>query len=199
MHILKSLLLRTLLAAGTFAAAGCACANPLYHVTVDTRTLPGTGGYVDFLFAGPSSPTSPAAPTATIARVTGAFDDADNFAWGSPRGTLASSLVLGNGDEYGAWLRFGGILAFDVAFGGIEAPGASGMDLSVALLGADRFSYAPGTSGNVVTFSLQPGEADDVTTDAALAGVTPLPEPAALAQMATGFLLLAGALRRRRR
>ena len=196
MHILKSLLLRTLLAAGTFAAAGCAWANPLYHVTIDTRALPGTGGYVDFLFAGPVSPT---APTATVARVTGSFDDADSFAWGSPRGALASSLVLNNGDEYGAWLGFGGILAFDVAFGGIEAPGASGMDLSVALLGADRFSYAPGTSGNVVTFSLQPGQADDVSADAALAGVTPLPEPAALAQMATGFLLLAGALRRRRR
>jgi hypothetical protein len=195
MHTLKSLL-RAVLAAGMFAAAGHACAGPVYHVTVDTRTLPGTGGYVDFLFAGPATP---AAPTAAIAHATGSFDDGDTFAWGSPRGALASSLVLNNGDEFGAWLRFGGIVAFDVAFSGMDDPGASGMDLSVALLDKDQFSYAPGTRGNVATFSLQPGLADSVTVDASLAGVVPVPEPAGLAQMATGFVLLAGALRRRRR
>jgi hypothetical protein len=195
MHILQSLL-RAVLAAGMFAAAGHACAGPAYHVTIDTRTLPGAGGYVDFLFAGPATP---AAPTAAIAHATGAFDDGAAFAWGSPRGTLASGLALGNGDEFGAWLRFGGIVAFDVAFDGMDDPGGSGMDLSVALLDTDQFSYAPGTRGNVATFSLQPGLADSVTVDAALASVMPVPEPAGLAQMATGAVLLAGALRRRRR
>jgi len=195
MHILKPLLLRALFAAAVFTAAGCACAGPLYHVTIDTRTLPGTGGYVDFLFAGPATP---AAPTAAIAHATGAFDDADTFAWGSPRGSLESGLVLGNGDEFGEWLRFGGILAFDLAFDGVDDADAAGMDLSVALLDTDQFSYAPGTSGNVATFDLQPGLAASVTVDAGLASVIPVPEPAGLAQMATGFVLLAGALRRRR-
>ena len=196
MHTLKPLLLRAVLAAGMFAAAGWACAGPLYHVTIDTRTLAGTGGYVDFLFAGPATS---AAPAAAIAHATGSFDDGATFAWGSPRGSLAAGLALDNGDEFGEWLRFGGILAFDVAFNGMDDPGASGMDLSVALLGADQSSYAPGTGGDVVTFSLQPGQADAVTVDAGLASVTPVPEPATLAQMAPGFALLAGALRRRRR
>jgi hypothetical protein len=195
MHILKSLL-RTVLAAAMFAAAGHAGAAPLYHVTIDTRALPGAGGYVDFLFAGP---VSPATPTATVSHVTGAFDDGTTFAWGDPHGALASGLALGNGDEFGEWLRFGGVLAFDVAFNGVNAPGAAGIDLSVALLGADQFSYAPGTSGDLATFSLQPGLADELAVDASLASVTPVPEPAGLAQMATGFVLLAGALRRRRR
>jgi hypothetical protein len=195
MHTLKSLL-RTVLAAGMFAAAGHAGAGPVYHVTIDTRTLPGAGGYVDFLFAGPATP---AAPTAAIAHATGAFDEGATFAWGSPRGALGSGLELGNGDEFGEWLRFGGILAFDLALTGMDGPGASGMDLSVALLDTDQFSYAPGTSGNVATFSLQPGLTDSVTVDAGLASVMPVPEPAGPALMATGFVLLAGALRRRRR
>jgi pectate lyase len=63
---------------------------------------------------------------------------------------------------------------------------------------ADHFSYAHGTNGNVVTFSLQSGAPEDLTVDRSLATVTAVPEPASLAQMATGFALLAGALRRRR-
>src|SRR5579875_1962213 len=111
MHTLKSLLLHACLAAGMFAGAGCACASPVYHVSVDTRGLSGTGGYLDFLFAGPATSAS---PTATVWNAAGPFDETNTFAWGSPQGTLASGLVLHNFDEFGEWVHFGGILGFDL-------------------------------------------------------------------------------------
>lgn len=194
-HPLLSCLLRALVAASLFCGAGHATAGPLYHVAIDTRTLPGTGGYLDFLFSGPASR---ATPSATISNVEGAFDEGDSFAWGSPQGSLASTLVLGNFDEFGEWLRFGGVLSFDLAFAGLDDPAAPGIDLSVALLGADQFSYAPGTSGNLLTFSLQAGAPDGVTSEPGLASVVAVPEPASLALVASGFGLLAGVLRRRR-
>jgi len=196
MRTLTSLLLRALVAASMWCGAGHACAVALYHVSIDTRTLPGTGGYLDFLFAGPASSATPAA---TISNVTGSFDAGNTFAYGSPRGSLAAGLTLGNAGEFGAWAHFGGILGFDIGFSGTDDPGAPGIDLSVALLDVDQFSYAPGTNGNVATFSLQAGTPAGVAVDRALATVTPIPEPASLAQMAAGVVLLACALRRRRR
>jgi hypothetical protein len=195
MHTLTSLLLRALVAASMLCGAGHACAAVLYHVSIDTRALPGAGGYLDFLFAGPASPATPAA---TISNVTGSFDAGTTFAYGSPLGSLTGGLTLGNADEFGAWAHFGGILGFDVGFSGTDDPGAPGIDLSVALLDVDQFSYAPGTNGNVATFSLQAGTPADVALDRTLATVTAVPEPATLAQMAAGFVLLACALRRRR-
>jgi hypothetical protein len=196
MHTLTSLLLRALVAATMICGAGHASAGALYHVSIDTRALPGTGGYLDFLFAGP---VSSATPTATVSNLAGSFDAADTFAWGSPLGSLASGLTLGNADEFGTWAHFGGILSFDLGFSGTDDPGVPGIALSVALLDADQFSYAPGTTGNVATFSLQAGVPADVAVDGDLATVTPIPEPATTAQMAAGLVLLAGALRRRRR
>jgi hypothetical protein len=195
MHTLTSRFLRALLAASLLCGAGLAAAGPLYHVSIDTGALPGTGGYLDFLFAGPASS---AAPSATISNVAGAFDESASFAFGSPQGSLGTGLVLGNFDEFGEWLNFGGVLSFDLRFNGLDDPAAPGVDLSVALLDTDMFSYAQGTSGNAVTFSLQPGAPDSLSIDSSLASLTAVPEPATLAQMATGFALLAGALRRRR-
>jgi hypothetical protein len=96
-------------------------------------------------------------------------------------------------------VAFGGILSFDLSFAGANDAGTPGIDLSVALLGADQFSYAPGTSGNLATFSLQPGAPDGLTVERSLATVNAVPEPASLGLMAGGFALLAGGLRRRRR
>jgi hypothetical protein len=196
MHNLKSLLLRALVALAMFSGAAHAFAGPYYHVSIDTTALAGESGYLDFLFAGLGSS---ATPSAAISNASGDFDASNWFAYGAPQGSLASGLTLGNFDEFGQWAHFGGLLEFDVRFDGLNDPNAPGMDLSVALLGADQFSYAAGTSGNMVTFSLQPGLPDALTVDPDFAAVTAVPEPASLAQMAAGFVLLMGSLRRRRR
>jgi hypothetical protein len=196
MHNLKSLLLRAFVALAMSSGAGYASAGPSYHVAIDTRALAGASGYLDFLFAGPGSS---ATPSAAISHVAGDVDAGNVFAYGSPQGSPASILTLGNFDEFGLWAQFGGLFTFDVRFDGLDDPGAPGMNLSVSLLGADQFSYAAGTSGDLVTFSLQPGAPDAVALDASFATVAAVPEPASMALMAAGLALLAGSARRRRR
>jgi hypothetical protein len=194
MHTRPSRALRAaLLACALFAGAGHASASASYHVTIDTQALPAAGGYLDFLFAGLASSAD---RSAVVSNATGAFDYGNAFSFGTPQGSLATSVKLGNFDEFATWAQFGGQLSFDVRFDGLGNPGTPGIDLSVALLDSDGFSYAPGTSANVVTFSLLPGAMDDVTVDASLAAA--VPEPATPATMAAGGLLLAGVLRRRR-
>lgn len=182
-----------LVACALSAGCGQASAGASYHVTIDTQALPAAGGYLDFLFAGLSTP---ATPSAIVSNATGAFDYADSFAFGAPQGSLAASVKLGNFDEFATWAQFGGQLAFDVRFEGLGQAGTPGIDFSVALLDGDGFSYAPGTNANLVTFSLLAGAMDEVTLDAGLAAV--VPEPATTPMLAAGALLLAGVLRRRR-
>jgi hypothetical protein len=196
MHNLKSLLLRASVALAMLSGAAYASAGPSYHVAIDTGALAGASGYLDFLFAGPGSS---ATPSAAISHVAGDVDAGNVFAYGSPQGSPASSLTFGNFDEFGLWAQFGGLFTFDVRFDGLDDPGAPGMNLSVSLLGADKFSYAAGTSGDLVTFSLQPGAPDAVALDASFATVAAVPEPASMALMAAGLALLAGSARRRRR
>jgi hypothetical protein len=118
-------------------------------------------------------------------------------------GSLASQLTIGNGDawnEFAQWTRLGGTLSFDVSFS--QPAGSSnsvaGATLSVALLDAG-LNYL-GASGDIATFALLPVAVTTVSTDAAYAtisNVSPVPEPATYAMLATGLLLVAS-LRARR-
>lgn len=197
MKNLKSLFLRALVALAMFGGSGQLFANPLYyHVTLDTSTLGNQSGYLDFLFSGLGS----AAPfTASVLSLSGNFNPADTFQYGTPKGSPATTLTLANGDEFGQGATFGGTFAFDVAFDGPNNPTGQGIDLSVALLGADQFNYAEGTDGNLVTFSLYPGTPDVLNVDGRFASVAAVPEPASMGLVAAGFILLLGSMRRRAR
>jgi hypothetical protein len=196
MNKIASLFLRAALALTLAIGAGSAWAGPQYHVTIDTASLAGQQGYLDFLYLGLDN----AAPAvATLSGFKGRFDGTV-YADGEVAGSAATRVTIGNGgafNEFALWGAFGGLLGFDVGFE-VEGLQGAGTTLSVALLDAD-FRYL-GTSGDVVTFALQPGAADVVTSAPGLAVVgtaSAVPEPATAWLGAAGLLLMGGVRRRK--
>lgn len=202
MSILNKLSARLVLA--LMLACGMAPATATaesYHVSIDTSTLAGREGYLDFLFLGLAN----ADPVqARLSNFAGDFTTS-SFAQGQVAGSLASQLSIGNGDawnEFAQWARLGGTLSFDVSFSQSAGSGSSGTaagaTLSIALLDAG-LNYL-GASGDIATFALLPAAVTTVSTDAAYAtvsNVSPVPEPATYVLLAAGLLLMAG-LRARR-
>jgi hypothetical protein len=189
-------------AAALALALGCvggqALATPLYHVDIDTTSLSGQAGYLDFLYLGLGN----ADPTrATLAHFSGDFAPAF-FAFGDADGTADSSVTLGvgnGGGEYAQWARLGGRFGFDLTFGEPAAANAgagvfAGSTFSVALLD-DGFRYL-GATGDLVTISLQPGQPDAIAVDAGFAAVNAVPEPSTAWLGAAGLLLLAASMSR---
>jgi hypothetical protein len=197
MKLLKSFFLRAMLALAVACGAGPVLASTTYHVSIDTSTLSGQSGYLDFLFLGLGNAT---AATAQLSKLSGNFTSS-SFALGDASGSTASGIAIANGsawNEFGIWANFGALYAFDVSFD-LAPDLAAGTTLSVALLD-DQFAYL-GTSGDIVTFALQPGLADTVTADSQFAAVSisPVPEPSSVLLMIAGMLLLAGVAWRRSR
>jgi hypothetical protein len=193
---LKSFYTRALLALFLAGGANAAFAGAMYHVTVDTTSLTGTG-YLDLTFAALAGAT-PA--TATLTHFTGAFGGAALPA-GDVSGDIGSAITFGNGQTFNELLQavtFGGLLSFDAAFD-IAPGGTTGTGFGVALVNAALDNYAPGTSGNVAAIDLMPGAPATVWADAAFVTATPVPEPAGLPVFATGCVLATLALRRRNR
>jgi hypothetical protein len=198
MNKIASFFLRAALALTLAIGAGPAWAGPQYHVTINTASLAGQQGYLDFLFLGLDN----AAPAvATLSSLSGGFDGTI-YTDGEAAGSAATTVTIGNGgamNEFALWGAFGGQLSFDVGFE-VEGLVGAGTTLSVTLLDAD-FRYL-GTSGDVVTFALQPGAADVVTVAPGLASVgtaSAVPEPATAWLGAAGLLLMGGVRRKARR
>lgn len=189
--MLNSLITR--LAMALVLACGAVQANAeVYRVSIDTSTLAGQDGYLDFLLLGLSG----AAPVqAKVSNFVGNFASG-SFALGDVAGAVGTHVAIGNGDgwnEFAQWTHFGGTLSFDVSFDNAAASGA-GTTLSIALLDAG-LNYL-GASGDVTTFALLPGAAPAISADSAYATISAVPEPAAYLLFSAG-LLLAG-LRARR-
>jgi hypothetical protein len=193
---LKSFYTRALLALFLAGGANAAFAGAMYHVTVDTTSLTGTG-YLDLTFAALAGAT-PA--TATLTHFAGAFGGAALPA-GDVGGDIGSAITFGNGQTFNELLQgvtFGGLLSFDAAFD-IAPGGTIGTGFGIALVNAALDNYAPGTMGNVAAIDLMPGAPATVWADAAFVTATKVPEPAGLPVFATGCVLAALALRRRTR
>jgi hypothetical protein len=193
---LTSFFARALLALALAGGANTAFAGPMYHFTVDTTSLTGTG-YLDLTFAALAGAT-PA--TATLTHFTGAFGGTA-LPTGDVAGDIGAAVTLGNGQTFNELLQsvtFGGLLGFDAAFD-IAPGGAVGTGFGIALVNAALDNYVPGTSGNVASVDLMPGGPAVVWTDAAFVTATKVPEPAGLRVFATGCVLAVLALRRRAR
>jgi hypothetical protein len=182
---------RILFILAMLCGAGRALAGPIalstWHVAIDTTSLAGHSGYLDFLLLG----LGDAQPLqASIDNFTGDYGGA-SIATGDAGGSTAGVVPLGNGapwNEFAQWVHFGGIFTFDIGLAGEPGPG-SGSNLGIALLDAD-FGYL-GTPADVVTFALQPGVPVAVTAQDGIASVTAVPEPSTMPLVAGGLLLLA--------
>lgn len=187
--MLKSLVLRFAMLLALAAGAGNALAGPTWHVTLDTTPFAGQHGWLDFLFTGLANAGE---ASATLSGFTGFNGDAGaaTLVEGDVAGSFAGTLTIGNGsgwNEYGQWLQLGGLLEFDVAFD--VPPAGAGTSLVVTLLD-ERFGYLSGT-GDLLAFAVQPGAGISATADGAFATVSAVPEPASMAMLAAGLLMLA--------
>jgi hypothetical protein len=176
--------------------ANTAFAGQIYHFSVDTTGLTGSG-YLDLTFAALAGAT-PA--TATLTHFTGAFD-ATALPTGDVGGDVGTQVTFGNGQTFNELLQavtFGGLLGFDAAFD-IAPDGAIGTGFGIALVNAALDNYVPGTGGNIASVDLVPDARATVWADAAFVTATPVPEPAGLPVFATGCVLALLVMRRRAR
>jgi hypothetical protein len=197
MKHLTSLILRAVVALAMFGSTGELLASPVYHVSIDSRSLSGQG-YLDFLFLGTAGS---ATADVKLTNFNGSFDKSVAVK-SNADGSLDTGVTIRNNtgwNEFAQLANFGSLFAFDVQFN-VAGNATGGTTLSIALLDAGLNGYAVGTTGDLATFDLYPGQPEIVSvSDRAVVGPAVVPEPAALAQMVSGLLLLLGTLGRRRR
>jgi hypothetical protein len=197
MQNLNSLMLRALVALAMFSSSGQLFASPVYHVSIDSAGLSGQG-YLDFLFLGLGSA---ARSDVQLTHFTGDFDRSTSTA-SNADGSLDAGVTIHNDtgwNEFAQLANFGGLFAFDVQFSTAN-DGTSGSNLSIALLDSGLNGYVGGTTGDMASFQVYPGRPALFTaSDRAAVGPAAVPEPATLAEVASGLMLLFGTLRRRRR
>jgi hypothetical protein len=198
MHTFKTIT-RSLaaLGLGTGLAVGAAlpaAATPIYHVTIDTRTLSGRDGYLDFLI----TTLADVSPVHATLRGLPATPGAGDIVAGDVA-VAGESVTIGNAqgyDEYAQWLHLGDSLSFDIAFdlAPVVDPALNAdTTLQVSLLDSG-FGYLGG-QGDALDVELHAGQ-DPLFTAAGGIQVAAVPEAPGLWLSATGLGLL-GLVKRR--
>lgn len=192
MFNLKNLFARAMLALMLVTGAGAASAGPTYQVTIDTQGLSGIG-QLDFAFLGLESA---GAATAYLSNFSGDFGDF--VLEGDASGDRETGITLGNSvffNDYLQAVNLGGVFRFNVMFD--FAGEGDGMTLGVALYDELITTYL-GAEGNLVQFDLMPGSGVTVSAVDGLSRVAEVPEPASMAMLLAGLMLLGWTMRQRR-
>ena len=191
--------------------ATLAVADPItYNVTVDTSSISGTSGSLDFQF-------NPGPLTTQAASLQILDFSSDGSLAGSPSltgdvsGALPGTLTFDNGTQFNDYFddfTFGSTLSFQVSLYGPALSSPDGVSTSGSDFAFSMFSDPPGTIPTLTTDTVD-GFAStiDVNLDGTttvtdpsiqtiIASSTVIPEPSNLLLMATGFCGLAGILLR---
>jgi hypothetical protein len=201
----------SLFIASLLFAASVAQAGPItYDVAVNTSSIAGTMGSLDFQFN--PGPLQTQAASLQILGFT-----SDGVLAGSPSltgdvsGALPTTLIYDNGTQYNDFFEdftYGTTLSFEVSLYGPALSAPDGVSTSGSIFAFSMFSDPAGTipvlttdtiDGFAATLNVNLDGTTSVTDPSAetsVASSAATPEPGSLVLLATGLLVLAGMLRR---
>jgi hypothetical protein len=195
------------LALWCLAPGGRASAGVTYDVTVDTSSLSGTTGLIDFQF-NPANASSLAA-TGVVAKFnTDGTLIPPPSTLGDVSGSLPGSLTFVNDqptNDYNGGFTYGNSISFDVtlsgpALSGGAPPGATST-FSFTLYDSSGNPTSTGPGGSIVTIVINEGGSTTGTAYSSTASVNPqvVPEPATLLLSVISIGTLSGWYKLRRR
>jgi len=204
-------LIRKVLLTAVFSLLLCgfAAANTVsYDITVNTSTINGDDGFVDFTLQPSDSTSQPAMVSITSFATDGTVSANDPLRTGDATGTLPGTVELDNGmffNDYFHEFQFGSYISFDVTLSGdvLTNPDGTldGSTFNFSMFAADGFTplLTSSSEGSAFRVDVVNGTAALTTYPNESGGPSDVhvPEPASLGLLASGALGLL-AFRKRR-
>jgi hypothetical protein len=203
---MKKLLASTLF---LFAAAANLPASVIYQFAVNTSSLSGQTGYVDFNLAPGSFPASPVTAVVSGFSTDAVFNPANVILSGDASGDLSLNLALDNGTNFNDAFQpvtFGNFVDFELILSGpgVDTPASNGSIFGFSLYDSAGINplLTDSTDGSVAGVTIDSNDGVQAYTNPPAAGVpsvasvTSVPEPGTCLLVSLG---LAAVVRRFRR